>query len=258
MSKGSYEEIEQTPILLENEWNQAGMQGLQGMMGQPAPQVSLQGLGAEGQALLGQGMALVNMLQGIAKDPSQLPGYNVGMGEIEKVLAGGYDPRSSPYYEGIRKEAEIMSEESINRLLHGQQHRGTLASTVGTKAEGYTRALMDSKTLQTLGQLYEAERGRMSQAVSQALGYSQLPMQAAGGALSGISGLSPLATYGSDAANQQALANAQLQSNWAGQQMQGYGAMADYGTYYTNPITYNPGFWDYVMGIGGAVGSIIR
>lgn len=253
---GSYQEVEQTPQLLESPVNQAGIQGLQNLMGTPAPTVNLQGLGAQGQQLLNLGMGLLQQLTQLAQNPPEA--YKLGMAEIEKMLSGGYDPLSSPYYEGIRKEADIMTQKSVDQLMHGQQLRGTLASTPGMKAESELRALADARTLQTLGSLYESERGRTSNAVSQALGYAQYIPNIMGQALSGVGAMSPLATYGSDIANQQALANAQLQSNWLGQQMQGYGAMMDYGTYYTNPMVYQPGFLDYLMGGASAIGSIIR
>lgn len=253
---GSYEEIEQTPQLLESPTNQAGIQGIQNLMGQNAPQVNLQGLGAEGQSLLNMGMGLIQQLQQQAQNPMDNQAYALGMGELEKVLQGGYDPMSSPYYEGIRQEADILTDEGVKQLMHGQQQRGTLASTPGMSAEAGLRAKMGASTLQELGKLYEGERGRMSQGVNQALGYAQLPSNMMGQALSGIGAVSPLATYGSDVANQQSITNAQLQSNWTGQQMQGYGAMSDYGTYYTNPVEYQPGVGDYLLGGLGSIGGL--
>lgn len=253
---GSYEEIEQEPQLLESPTNQAGIQGIESLMGQPAPQVNLQGLGKEGQSLLNTGMGLIQQLTQLAQNPMQNQAYASGMGEIEKMLSGGYDPMSSPYYEGIRKEAEMGTQKSVDQLMHGQSQRGTLASTPGMKAEGELRAMADAKTLQTLGSLYESERGRTSNAVSQALNYAQFQPNVMGQALSGVGSMSPLATYSSDVANQQAMTNAQLQAQHMGTQMQGYGAMADYGTYYTNPIEYKPGIGDYMMGGLGSIGGL--
>jgi len=253
---GSYETSETEPVLLENEYNQAGIQGLQGLMGQAAPSVSLQGLGSQGQSLLSTGMGLINTLSKLAQNPMQNQAYALGMGEIEKVLAGGYDPMSSPYYEGIRKESDILTQRSVDQLMHGQAQRGTLASSVGVRGEGDLRSLADARTLQTLGSLYESERGRMGNAVNQALGYAEYQPNMLSGTLQGIGALSPLATYGSDVANQQASTNAQLQSSWLGQQMQGYGAMSDYGTYYVPQEHYQPGVGDYLLGGLGAIGGL--
>jgi hypothetical protein len=149
-----------------------------------------------------------------------------------------------------------MTQKSADLMKHGQETRGTLASTVGAKAEGDMRAMADAKTLQTLGSLYESERNRTSNAVSQALNYASFVPSVAGAALSGASALSPLATYNSDVANQQSITNANLQSNWTGQQISGYGALSDYGTYYVPEEHYQPGLGDYLLGGMGAIGGL--
>ncbi len=251
---GSYQTSDVEPILLESPTNLAGIEGIQNLMGQSAPSVNLQGLGAEGQQLLNMGMGLIQQLTHLAQNPPEI--YQTGMDEIQKVLEGGYDPMSSPYYEGIRRESEMLTDRSVSEMMHGQSARGTLASTPGMRAESDLRAMADARTLQTLGQLHEGERGRMSNAVNQALGYAQYQPNVMGQAMGGIGAMSPLATYGSDVANQQAIMNAQLQSQHMGTQMSGYGAMSDYGTYYVPEQHYKPGIGDYMLGGASAVGGI--
>ncbi|NLO02807.1 MAG: hypothetical protein GX126_10905 [Bacteroidales bacterium] len=263
---GGYETSDQQPIQLENETNQWAIAQMQQLLGSSgscgggcggnAPQVNLQGLGAEGQQLLGQGMGLLEQLTGLAKDPTQNPAYSSGLSEIQKTLSGEYDPLTSPYYEGIRKEADIATQKSADVLRHGQSTRGTLASTVGAKAEGEMRAIADAKTLQTLGSLYESERNRMSNAVSQSLGYAQYQPDVAGKALSGTSLMTPLATYDTEIANQEQIANANLQAGHQalqvqklGTQLSGLNSMANYGTYYMPEQYYQPGLFDYATSI---------
>ena len=264
--KGGYQTSDQQPIQLENPTNQWAIAQMQqllsgsgscgGSCGGNAPQVNLQGLGAEGQQLLGQGMGILDQLTGLANDPTQNPAYSSGLSEIQKTLSGEYDPLTSPYYEGIRKEADIATQKSADLLKHGQSTRGTLASTVGAKAEGEMRAIADAKTLQTLGSLYESERGRMTNAVSQALGYAQYQPNVAGKALSGTSLMSPLANYDTEIANQEQLANANLQAGHLATQLGGLGAMANYGTYYMPQQYYEPTTADYILGGISAVGGL--
>lgn len=257
---GGYETVEQEPILLESPVNQQAAQQLQQVMQTPInmPQVSLQGLGAEGQALLGAGMGLLSQLQALAQNPPEI--YNIGVDYIKKILSGSYDPMTSPYYKGIRQEAEMMTENAADILRQGQQLRGIAASTPGMRAEAELRTGMNAQTLQTLGQLYESERNRMSQAGQQALAYANYQPNLLGMGLSGIGQLSPLATYGSDVANQQALANAQMQAQGllAGYQGQlsGLTNLMDYGTYYMPQQVYQPGLLDYITGGLGAVAKI--
>lgn len=271
--KGGYQTSGQQPIQLENSTNQWAISQMQNLLGGSggccggaggaAPQVSLQGLGAEGQQLLGQGMGILDQLIGLSKDPTQNPAYSSGLSEIQKTLSGEYDPMKSPYYEGIRKEADIATQKSADLMKHGQSTRGTLASTVGAKAEGEMRAIADAKTLQTLGSLYESERNRMSNAVSQSLGYAQYQPDVAGKALSGTSLMTPLATYDTEVANEEQIANANLlagnqalQVQKLGTQLSGLNSMANYGSYYMPEMYYEPKPVDYLLGGISAIGGL--
>jgi len=258
---GSYQPVDVEPIMLENETNQQAVQGLQDLINNPVtmPQVSLQGLTGQGQSLLNTGMSILSQLQNLAQNPPEA--LKIGLDYIKNVLSGSYDPMSSPYYQGIKEEAKTMTQDAIDLLRQGQQIRGVVASTPGMRAESNLRTGMNAKTLQTLGQLYENERNRMTTAGSQALAYANYQPSILSGAMSGIGALSPLATYNSDVANKEAMFNAQLQGQGllANQQNQlgALSTLADYGTYYVPPVEYKPGLGDYILGGLGAAGSFI-
>lgn len=84
--------------------------------------------------------------------------------EYRRTLEGGYDPRTSPYYESLRGEAEYLKRKGTTALRREHELGGTLMDTnaMGLRGEFINRA--DSALLQELGRLYESERDRTERA----------------------------------------------------------------------------------------------
>lgn len=87
--------------------------------------------------------------------------------ELEKTLGGEYDPRTSPYYEGLRREAEILEREGLTDLRQSAELGGMFKSGGAggrTGAEASFLSSSKSNLLKELGALYENERTRKAQA----------------------------------------------------------------------------------------------
>lgn len=89
---------------------------------------------------------------------------DLALGEYSKILTGGYDPLTSPAYEGFRQEAERLKKEGVTSLRQRAQLGGMLESTSAAAQEAGFINQANSQILQALGQLFEAERGRKMQA----------------------------------------------------------------------------------------------
>lgn len=105
--------------------------------------------------------------------------------QYRKTLAGDYDPRTSPYYEGLRGEAEYLKRKGTTALRREHELGGTLMDTnaMGVRGEFINRA--DSALLQELGRLYESERDRTERAAQgiQDVGVRQAGSMAAVGGI---------------------------------------------------------------------------
>ena len=117
-----------------------------------------------------QGQDILSKLLGTTAMPQ---GYELGMGELAKTLGGAYRPETSPYYEGFRQQLQGVKEEGLADLARQSQKGGMLYSTGRTGAQAKYLGDIGAKQMSALGQLYEAERGRMAGAVPQALQYGQ-------------------------------------------------------------------------------------
>jgi len=122
--------------------------------------------------------ASYNLLQSVISAPTP-DIYYKGLSELEKTLSGGYDPRTSPYYEGIKQEAAIMKEAGVSGLRRGSQAGGMFNSDTSKRAEGAYTSNMDAQVLSQLGQLFENERQRMTGATGMALNYAKYPQESA-------------------------------------------------------------------------------
>jgi len=76
------------------------------------------------------------------------------------VLGGGYDPRTSPYYQGYREQSQFEEDEAMNTLRRRMQLSGVGASTPAIEQEIAGRGQFAANRQQLLGQLYEAERAK--------------------------------------------------------------------------------------------------
>jgi hypothetical protein len=100
--------------------------------------------------------------------------YETGRSYLNDVLAGGYDPRSSDYYAGLRQESEQLKAGSQNEIRRQSQKAGMARSTPSLGIQADVGEKYDTQTLKNLGALYENERMRMGQA---AAGLGQLSSQ---------------------------------------------------------------------------------
>ena len=101
--------------------------------------------------------------------------YKLGMGELQKTLGGeAYDPRTSDFWKGYREVSEMEQEKGVAGIRRRGQLGGGLYATPGGRIESEYVKGMGAQRLGMLGGLYEAERGRKSGAVGQALGFAGL------------------------------------------------------------------------------------
>jgi hypothetical protein len=105
---------------------------------------------------------LIKELPGILEGTKK--SAELAKGEMTKTLEGGYDPLTSPYYRGLREEAEREQRKGVTDIRQGAELGGMLKSTPRLGAEGTFLAASKSNLLKQLGLLYETERGRKSQA----------------------------------------------------------------------------------------------
>jgi len=97
-----------------------------------------------------------------------LPGYldkvnqagDLASGEYSDILSDKYDPRTSPYYEGLRQEAERLQTEGVTGLRQRAELGGMAKSSNAAVSEGSFINQSNSALLTELGRLMETERGR--------------------------------------------------------------------------------------------------
>jgi len=80
------------------------------------------------------------------------------------VLGGDYDPRTSPYYEGLRQESERLQGQGVTSLRQRAELGGMLQSSNAAGVEGQFVNQSNAAFLKELGGLYETERNRQGQA----------------------------------------------------------------------------------------------
>lgn len=90
--------------------------------------------------------------------------YSTAASYYRDVLGGGYDPRTSPAYEGFRQEADALRRRSQQDVARAAQKAGMARSTPVTGIQSRTGAEYDSLILRALGDLYERERDRQTHA----------------------------------------------------------------------------------------------
>jgi hypothetical protein len=104
---------------------------------------------------------------------------------LGQTLRGEFDPRTSPFYQGLRDEAQRLKQVGVSDALRrGQRFSGGFSGVAGRQA-GEVAGRADENILQVLGSLFETERGRQQQAVPTALGFEQ----GISGTLAGLGGL---------------------------------------------------------------------
>ena len=113
-----------------------------------------------------QGVAGLTPIQLLIQ--KMLPGYldkvnqagDLASGEYRDILSDKYDPRTSPYYEGFRQEAERLQTEGVTGLRQRAELGGMAKSSNAAVSEGSFINQSNSALLTELGRLLETERGR--------------------------------------------------------------------------------------------------
>jgi hypothetical protein len=100
-------------------------------------------------------------------------GENLAMDEFKKILGDEYDPRTSDFYKGFRDEANALKTEEASAIRRRSQMGGMLNSSPSVRAEADNNRRWDNMVLQQLGQMYETERGRKTQAAGSAADLGQ-------------------------------------------------------------------------------------
>jgi len=90
--------------------------------------------------------------------------YDQATDYYKGVLGGGYDPRNSDYYKGLRQEAGQLKADS-NTAIRRQAAAGGMLQSSPTQAQiGDNERQVNNTLLTQLGGMYENERSRMGQA----------------------------------------------------------------------------------------------
>jgi hypothetical protein len=87
-------------------------------------------------------------------------GYEAGIGELEKTVAGGYNPATSPEYAAYRDESQWNEEQEVNALKRSQEMRGVMPGTPALKQEWLSRTPYASQRGGFLANLMDRERTR--------------------------------------------------------------------------------------------------
>jgi len=91
-------------------------------------------------------------------------GGQLATDQYRSTLAGDYDPRTSPYYEALRGEADYLKRKGTTALRREHELGGTLMDTNAMGVRGAFINRADSALMQELGRLFESERNRQERA----------------------------------------------------------------------------------------------
>jgi len=169
-----------------------------------------------------------------------------------------YDPRTSPYFEGLKEETARFEEKGITDIRERSQLGGMLYSEPAMGAEAEFKGILGTGLTKELGRLYEGDINRQVGMIPNLLNYagfeSAQPMQK----LEALKGFAPMAGQERDIATKQALADWQVGTSQELFPFQ-YQApiaeyMADWGNWYTPTKTYQPGLLDYLGGLAPILG----
>ena len=118
--------------------------------------------------MTGQEQAGLSALDRIHYSSATGPLTGLAGDEVKKTLTGGYDPATSPYYQGLRKASQINTQDAINASRRSAGARGGYLNEGSLRDEASIRQRGASSLDTILAGLYENERGRMSGAIGQA------------------------------------------------------------------------------------------
>jgi len=249
-NKGHYEKDE-PPELLETEYTDPAMDKLTELMGRDVtlPTVDLPKLSDQEKKLVDWGTSIIEKMMG-AGTPEP---YELGLEKIKSVLGGEYDPRTSPYYEGLKEETARTEAKGISGIRQRSQLGGMLYSEPAMGAEAEYRGILGTGLTKELGSLYEADINRQVSMIPQLLGYAGYESAMPGQKIETLKSFAPMAGQERDIATKQALADWEVATqqelfpfNYQAPIAQ---YMADWGNWYQPTQHYVPGFWDYAGGL---------
>jgi len=86
------------------------------------------------------------------------------LGSLQDTLAGKYDPRTSPFFKGLREEIESVGRAGISKSIGTAQRLTGAPSSDLLGQVGDIQTKTDRNVLQLLGGMFENERGKQFQA----------------------------------------------------------------------------------------------
>lgn len=144
------------------------------LMRQQQPNIPTQGTAG----VTGQQQSLLASLGGMQGDMNA--NYGQARDYYQDILGGGYDPRNSDFYKGLRQEADVLRNQGNTAIKQQASAGGMLHSTPVTGNIAQNNRAIDNQLLTQLGALYENERGRMGQAAQGLTGLDQQRTQMTG------------------------------------------------------------------------------
>jgi len=254
-AKGSYEEGE-PPELLETEYSEPSMDWLMKLLDRDInlPTVDLPGISDEERKLVEFGSSIIERM--MSKGTPEA--YDLGMSKIKSILGGEYDPRTSPYYEGLKEESARLEGKGISDIRQRSQLGGMLYSEPAMGAEAEFKGMLGTGLTKELGRLYEADVNRQAGMVPQLLNYAGFESNLPGQRIETLKSFAPLAGMERDIETKQRLADWQVATNQELAPFQYQAPIAqytsDWGNWYQPEMYYTPGLWDSLGGIGSILG----
>lgn len=162
--------IKYIPLTKEQKWSRQWMQDLAASGTPNIPTQGVAGMSGPEQ----QAQTILQQYMGQAPR-----GYEAGMQQLERTLGGGYDPMTSPEWQGFREASAMDEAKAVSGLRRGAQAGGMFYSDPSQRAEGELKARYGADRSMLYGKLQEAERNRQAGAVPQIMQYGQMPAQQA-------------------------------------------------------------------------------
>ena len=150
---GLFTEPQELEIIPQSDASKTGQAYLQNLLA-TMPNVPTQGVAG----LTPIQLMIQKMLPGYLNQVNQAG--DLASKEYSDILSDKYDPRTSPYYEGLRQEAERLQTEGVTSLRQRAELGGMVNSSNAAVSEGSFINQSNSALLTELGRLMETERGR--------------------------------------------------------------------------------------------------
>lgn len=254
-AKGSYEEGD-SPELLTTHYSEPSMDWLMNLVEKDVtlPTVDIPGLSDQEKKLVSFGSSIIEKM--MAKGSPEA--YDIGINKIKSILGGEYDPRTSPYYEGLKEESARIEEKGISGIRQRSQLGGMLYSEPAMGAEAEYSGMMGTGLTKELGRLYEGDVNRQASMIPQLLNYAGFESNLPGQKIETLKSFAPMAGQERDIQTKQNLADWEVATNQQLFPFQYQAPIAqytaDWGNWYQPQQYYQPGLMDYLGGIGSVLG----